>query len=211
MPFPIVVNLEKRRCVVVGAGRVAERRVNSLLRSDASVRLVAPQATPNLRGLAQSGKLLWMRDLYTPEHLEGAFLVVAATDEFRINEAVTRDAVERNMLVCNVSEPSEGNFITPSTIERGDLLISITTGSKSPTLAAIVRERLEEQFGEEWAGWTELCGRIRGDVQQIPTEGGRRDALKTVLSNEIIGRYLTESNMAAAEKEAKRCILSLLA
>jgi precorrin-2 dehydrogenase/sirohydrochlorin ferrochelatase len=208
MTYPIFVKLEGRRCVVVGAGQVAERRINALLRQGAQVRVVAPQASPVIRALANSGKLSWMTALYSSEHLDSAFLVIAATDDPEINAAVCRDANKRNILVTSANRPSDGSFMTPATVERGDLMVAVTTGGKSPTLSKIVREKIEEQFGPEWTHWTDLFGRLRSQIQQIASDDGRRSAVRNVLSDSRVSERIAAADAAGAEQEAKRCISS---
>jgi precorrin-2 dehydrogenase/sirohydrochlorin ferrochelatase len=208
MAYPLFVNLQGKRCVVIGAGSVAEKRVIALQEQGAVIRLVAPQATSALKELAATGAISWMRSLYYPAHLEGAFLVVAATDLREINKAVARDANERNMLVCCADDAAVGNYITGASIERGELKIALTTSGVSPTLTAIIKSRIESQFPDEWSAWVDLFGAIRSDIQMLPTESKRKSAVNDVLNDEAIAELINAGNRQLAEEEAKKCILS---
>lgn len=209
MPYPVIVYLEGKRCVVVGAGKVAERRVEALRRQGATIFLVAPDASPALVALAQQGALHWTREEYSPAHLESAFLVIAATNCREVNQAVARDAQARNLLVTCADEPDDGNYRTPSVIERGDLIIAVSTGGKSPTLASVLRERLEDQFGPEWTIWTRLFGRIRSALQAIPRENDRKALARRILDDPAIHALISNDNkFDEAEAAARRCILS---
>lgn len=202
-PYSIHVNLEGKRCVVVGAGKVAERKVETLRRRGAVIRLVSPQATPGLQALAESGAVTWMRNLYHAGHLEDAFLVVAATDQRDINATVARDAHERNLLVCCADGFADGNFTTPAQIVRGDLTLTVSTGGLSPTLAAVLREQLEEQFGPKWEAMTALLGRLRPRLQRIKAESERRAAVRRVIQDSAVWEALSRSDLAEAQMRAE--------
>jgi precorrin-2 dehydrogenase/sirohydrochlorin ferrochelatase len=209
MAYPIFVKLEGRRCIVVGAGRVAERRIEALLRQHAQVLVVAPQASTIIKDLARTGRLSWAPVPYETPYLEGAFLVFAATSDHDTNAAVCRDALERNILVSRADYPDDGSFHAAAMVERGDLILAITTNGNSPTLSAVVRDRIEQQYPQEWSVWTQLFGRLRHQIQQISSEKGRKRAANTILDNAIVSNHVADGNVDAAEKEAKRCISSL--
>lgn len=202
-PYPLHVNLEGKQCVIVGAGKVAERKIETLRRHGAVIRLVAPQATPTLQALAESGAILWMRSLYHAGHLEDAFLVIAATDLREINATVARDAQERNLLVCCADGFEDGNFTTPAQVTRGDLTLTVSTGGSSPTLAAVLRERLEEQYDPAWAALTVLMGRLRPRLQQWKDESARRSAVRRVLDDPAVWEALTQDDLAGAQSRAE--------
>lgn len=202
-PYPLHVNLEGKRCVIIGAGKVAERKIEILRKHGAVIRLVAPQATPRLRALAESGDLTWMRNLYHAGHLEGAFLVIAATDLREINATVARDAQERHLLVCCADGFADGNFTTPALVTRGDLTLTVSTNGSSPTLAAVLRERLEEQYGPEWAAFTTLLGRLRPHLQQLGDESARRAAVRRLLDDTQIWDALGRNAVEVAEARAE--------
>ncbi|BDI29249.1 hypothetical protein CCAX7_13000 [Capsulimonas corticalis] len=207
--FPIHVDLNGKRCVVVGAGAVAERKVAALREHGAAVRLVAPQVTDGLRKLAEAGAVTWMNNLYHAGHLEGAFLVIAATDRREINATVVRDAQERNILVCAADKFAEGNFVSPSTVVRGDLTLTVSTSGQSPTLAAVLRERLSDEFGEEWAEYAALFGALRQDLKTSgATESARKAMTRRVLDDPEIRALVCEGKLLEAEAQARQCLSS---
>ena len=141
--YPIHLNLQSRRCLVVGGGAVAARKVAGLRAAGADVLLVAPAAVPALQAMAERGEIAWRREPYGTGHLTGVFLVMACTDNREVNAAVTREASERGLLVLCADDPGAGSFVSPATVRRGDLLLTVSTGGAGPTLAAVLRERLE--------------------------------------------------------------------
>ena len=161
--YPIYLQLEGRRCVVVGAGKVAERKVAGLRAAGGAVCLVSPEATPGLQALVEEGAVEWKQEPYRTAHLDGAFLAIACSDKRQVNATVVRDAKKRNLLLLVADDPKAGSFISPVQVTRGDLVMTISTGGQSPTLAAVLRERLETQFGPEW----ETADRADGERPRI--------------------------------------------
>ncbi len=204
--YPIHINLSGKRCVVVGAGPVAERKARALLSQGGLVRLVAPEATPKLKEMAAEGVLLWMRAMYRTVHLENAFLVFAATDLRDVNAAVARDAQERNILVCCADDPDEGNFVSPSSVQRGPLVFTVSTSGQSPTLAAVLRAKLESEYGPEWAELTRIMGRLREQVQSQGNEAARKAAVERVIADEELLGLLRREMPLEAEARAVECL-----
>jgi precorrin-2 dehydrogenase/sirohydrochlorin ferrochelatase len=208
MSYPIFLNLAERRCVVVGGGAVATRRVEQLIGEVAIVNVVSPEASPALAELATNGRIAWRKANYEPSDLAGAFLAIAATGDKGVNAQVARDADAMGILVCCASDYTLGNFTTPAIIDRGDLKIAVTTGGASPTLTSYVKSTIEKSFGPEWALWAEVFGRLRRQLQKLATERNRQAAARRVLANPIVARFIVDGNVDAAAKEAQQCILS---
>lgn len=159
--FPAFLKLEGRRCVVVGAGRIAEQKLESLLRAGALIRVIAPTASARVRELAQSGRLELVERAFVASDLDGAFLVIAATGNAAVNEQVFREAESRTVLCNAVDEPERCHFYYPAVVSRGDLQIAISTAGKSPALAQRIRLELEKQFAPEFGQWLAWLGRVR--------------------------------------------------
>ncbi len=159
--FPINVELSNRPCTVIGGGRVALRKVKSLLACDATVTLISPAATPELEMLATQGLLTWHQRGYRAGDLTGSFLVIAATDDETVQEQVHQEAEQNNQLLNVADVPKWCNFILPATLRQGDLAISISTAGKSPVLAKRLRQELEKSFGPEYNLALELMGALR--------------------------------------------------
>src|SRR5262245_52762647 len=127
MYYPVVLKLAGRHAVVVGGGEVAEHKAHSLLESGARVTIVSPEINPGLRRLAAAGSLSILAREYESKDIQGAFLVIAATDNPAVQETVWRDAQSSRVLVNTVDEPDRCDFIMPSVIRRDDLIVSVST------------------------------------------------------------------------------------
>jgi precorrin-2 dehydrogenase len=175
--FPMFLKLEGRLCLVVGAGAVAEAKIESLLATDASVRVVAPKATPRVREWAREGRIEWRKREYTPADFAGAFLVIAGTNSTALHDDIYAEAKSRDVLCNCVDEPARCDFYFPAVVRRGDLQIAISTGGLSPALAQRLRKELEQQFGPEWEEWIAQLGRTRDELQSIPMPPEQRKRL----------------------------------
>jgi len=206
--YPLHLNLRNRLCLLVGGGRVAARKAAGLRAAGADVLLVSPEAAPALQAMAEKGEIVWRREPYGTAHLDGVFLVLACTDNRAVNAAVTREASARNLLALCADDPDAGSFVSPATVRRGDLLLTVSTGGAGPTLAAVVRERLEAEFGPEWAALTALIGAMREIVKTNPDEAGRRAAVKRVLDDAEVHELLAAGKRLEAETRIRQCLSS---
>jgi precorrin-2 dehydrogenase/sirohydrochlorin ferrochelatase len=176
-PFYIAcLKLSGRRCVVVGGGEVGLEKVEGLLACDADVTLIAPAAVAELEALAAEGSIAWERREYAGRgDLEGAFLVIASTDDTDANIAVFQDAERRAMLVNVVDVPPLCNFILPAILRTGPLAIAISTAGASPALAKRMKAEVAELFGEEYAQLAVLLNDARGWAKAtLPTYQDRK-------------------------------------
>jgi siroheme synthase-like protein len=157
------LKLSGRRCVVVGGGEVGLEKVEGLLACDGRVRLIAPSAQDALREHARDGSIEWLQRPYGgPDDLDGAFLVIAASDDTDVNIAVFADAERRSMLVNVVDVPPLCNFILPAIVRNGPLAIAISTAGASPALAKRMKREVQELFGERYAQLALLLNETRG-------------------------------------------------
>jgi precorrin-2 dehydrogenase/sirohydrochlorin ferrochelatase len=205
--YPMFVDLEGRRCLVVGGGPVATEKVEKLLDHGAAVRLVTPEMTPELEATAAGGRLHELhRRTYRPEDLEGCFLVIAATNLDAINRMVWQDAEARNML-CNVVDvPPLCNFIVPSIVRRGELALAISTGGASPVVAKHIRRELEATYGPEWQALVELLRELRDELKDRYLDmPSRRDAVERLMATDVV-RKLAEGDEAGARELAHRVL-----
>jgi len=185
--YPVYLKLDGKKCLVVGGGRIAERKVNSLLESGAQVYVVSPVLTEWLEEIASKDMITVIRRNYTTTDLENAFLVIGATDLQAINTRVARDCHDRNILVNIVDNPGNCNFIVPAVFRQGSLSISISTDGKSPMLAKRIREELKSEFGPEYHEFLELMGNLREQViAKFPDEKQRRDVFKELVYSDIL-------------------------
>jgi uroporphyrin-III C-methyltransferase / precorrin-2 dehydrogenase / sirohydrochlorin ferrochelatase len=161
--FPIFVKLEGRPVLLVGAGSVGEGKVGGLLAAGAVVTVVAPEATPAIRALADGRKISWRQREFHPDDLQGMVLVVAAVPR-DIAGSIYQEASSRGVLVNSVDDPEHCDFYYPAVVTRGDFQIAISTAGHSPALAQRIRIELEQQFGPEYAHWVRQLGDARREL-----------------------------------------------
>lgn len=162
--YPVCLNISGKLCVVIGGGRVAERKIRGILAGSGSVRVVSPALTTTLHDLASQAVIEWREKPYSGTDLEGAFLVFAATNTPKVQGAVLRDARAAGLLVNIADNSAACDFQVPASIRRGDLTLSVATKGKSPAVAAMVKRRLEHDFGEEYAQLTALTSLLRDRI-----------------------------------------------
>lgn len=162
--FPLFLKLENRPCLVVGAGAVAESKIGGLVAAAATVRVVAPDATPQVQAWAQQKKLDWHQRGFQATDLHGMFLVVAATSSTPLHEQIFAEARRLGVLCNVVDEPHLCDFYYPAVVRRGPLQIAISTAGESPALAQRLRKELELQFGPEYEEWIESIGTTRAEI-----------------------------------------------
>ncbi len=141
--FPVFMKISGRRCVVIGGGDVAMRKVAMLLKADAVVEVISPVLNHELASLLAAGKIHYIQAIFSPGQLDGAMLVIAATDDETTNHAVSVEAKTRNIPVNVVDAPDLCTFTSPSIIDRSPIIIAISSGATSPVLARMIRARIE--------------------------------------------------------------------
>ncbi|GBF73932.1 hypothetical protein PA598K_02257 [Paenibacillus sp. 598K] len=164
--YPLMLKLEGAACVVVGGGAVAQRKVSGLLESGSAVTVISPAVTERLELMATRGELVLHRRAYRAGDLQGARLVFAATDDPGINRQVASEADRLSIPVNVADDPESGSFVTPATVRRGDLVLSVTASGASPMLASRIRQELEARYGPEYERLTAWLRELRRRVQQ---------------------------------------------
>jgi precorrin-2 dehydrogenase / sirohydrochlorin ferrochelatase len=182
--FPAFLKLAARRCLVVGAGRIAEDKIQGLLRAEAEVHVVAPAAIPRIRAWARAGKIRWDARAFRAADLQDTFLVVAATSSPALHAQIYDQARRRGVLCNVVDDPEHCDFYYGSVVRRGSLQIAISTGGHSPALAQRLRKILEKEFGAEYEEWLEAIGEIRKVLFAQAISPKRRKALLHSLASE---------------------------
>lgn len=184
--FPILLKLEDKRCLVVGGGQVAERRIGSLLEARAEVKVVSPKLTPKIRQWAEQGLVVVEERSYRAEDQDGAYLVIAATNSPEVNDAVWEQARAAGRLVNMAERPERGDFIVPSVVRRGKLVIAVSTLGASPSVAASIRRRIESSFGEEYELYLDFLGEFRLKVQELVKDTNvRQEWFRAVLQTDL--------------------------
>ncbi len=200
--FPMFIKLEGRSCLVVGAGTIGEPKVSSLIEAGASVRVVALHATAAVTEWAEAGAITWEARAFKSTDLDGAFLVIAATNSRDLNAAIFHEARQRNILCNVVDDPEHCDFYYPALVRRGDFQIAISTNGQSPALAQRIRRELEIQFGPEYGEWLRELGQIRQQLfaTEIDPEQRRR------LLHELASREAFQKAQAAEFNTEERSL-----
>jgi precorrin-2 dehydrogenase/sirohydrochlorin ferrochelatase len=161
--YPIILTkLGHVRCIIIGGGDVAERKAGELLASGACPLVISPELTPTLAGWAAAGTISHLGRGYQAGDLDGAFLVIAATNNRTVNAAIAEEAAQVGALANIADSPDSGTFHTVATVRRGELLLTVSTGGASPMVAARIRRDLEASYGEEYGMLLALLRRFRG-------------------------------------------------
>ena len=198
--LPIFLDLRDRRCVVVGGGEVASRKIAWLVKAGARVVVVAPALCPPLQALCDAGTLEYLARPFSPEHLDRAWLTIAATDDTGVNAAVSAAAQARDIPVNVVDQPALCTFTMPSIIERHPLVIAISSGGAAPVLSRMLRARLETLIPASYGRLAALAGRFRQQVQaRLPEGPARRRFWEQVLGGPIAERMLAGREAEAAQ------------
>lgn len=210
--YPIFLKLKNKLCVVVGGGKVAERKILSLLPTEAQIKVISPELTEKLEPLSREEKFIWIKRPYQRGDLQGAFLVIAATNDPQVQEAVFKEAEERG-LPCNVvDKPEFCTFFVPSTLKRGNLLIAISTSGASPAVARRLRETLESLFPQEFALYLELMKAIRMEILKKELDPIEKEGRLQRLALAPLFQYLVRGDFelleAILEKEGLPNLLS---
>ncbi len=162
--YPVCLDIAGRTCIIIGGGSVACRKAEGLLAANATVKVISPVAVAKLHRLAAKGELEWLPRKYQSGDLQGALLVFATTDKPEIQAAVRLEAEQAGQLLNLADAPDACNFHVPASVRRGDLLISVSTNGKSPAVAAMIRKKLEQEYGTEYKYLLELMAAIRTQV-----------------------------------------------
>ena len=182
--YPVCLDVAGKKCVVIGGGEVAERKISSLLESQAQVVVVSQDLTSNLQRWRDEGRLTCLQRPYRDGDLSQAFLAIAATDDRQTNRAVAVEAHRRGVLINVVDDAPECDFTLPATIRRGDLTVAVSTGGRSPAMARYMREELESFLAPEHVTLLEMAAEVRAELRgqglTIPPETWR-EALEATL------------------------------
>ena len=205
--YPInLIGLETRRCVVVGGGAVAARKLAGLMAAGACVTAISPELSSEVEALATDGQITVVRRAYEPGDLAGAFLVIAATDDPQTNAAVWQEAVQRGCLVNSVDDVAHCNFILPAVVRRGEVNVSISTGGASPALARRLREQLESLVGPEYGNLAGLLAELRPALMlQFPPGEARQTAAQRLLDSDLL-EVIRRDGIEAARRRARELL-----
>lgn len=196
--LPIFIEVCDRRCLVVGGGEVAARKIALLLKAGAEVVVVAPTLCTNLAELHATGKIAWEQTEFEPGHVHDAWLVIAATDDKAVNEAVSRVSQTCGIPINVVDQPALCTFTMPSIIDRSPIVVAISSGGAAPVLSRLLRARLETLIPATYGRLAGLAGKFRKQVQsQLPEGPARRIFWENVFEGPIAEQMLAGREEAA--------------
>ncbi len=187
--FPIFLKLTGRPCLVIGAGNLAESKIESLRAAEAAVTVIAPEASPAIEALDAEGAIVWQRRPYIDGDVApGTFLVVTATNAPEVNRAVYLEATSKSILCNAVDDPPYCDFFFPSIVKRGDLQLAISTAGQSPALAQRLRKEINAALPLDLGAWLAELGNLRREVLQLePLDEARKQLLHNLASREVCG------------------------
>jgi precorrin-2 dehydrogenase / sirohydrochlorin ferrochelatase len=182
--FPAFLKLDGRRCLIVGAGLIAEEKIAGLLLTGASLHVVAPQATRQIQRWARARKIRWSSRTYRSLDLAGVFLVIAATSSPDLHARIYREARRRGILCNVVDDPDHCGFYYGAVVRRGALQIAISTGGHSPALAQRLKKEIQREFGSEYESWLAELGKARKKLFAKKIPPAQRRALLHQLASQ---------------------------
>jgi len=204
--YPLFADLNGRRCVVVGGGVVAQRKVTTLLAYGAQITIVSPTVTRRLARYVAQRKIRYAARRFRPSDLAGAWLVYAATDDEAINELVSRSATTRRIFTNVVDQKPLCSFIAPAIARRGELTIAVSTGGASPSLAKQLRTDLARQLGTEYARMLRVLRNLRGLAKRrLPRYADRKRYFDRLVRGRVF-HLVRQGRTAAARHEALRLL-----
>jgi len=210
MFYPVYLNLKGKRVVVVGGGQVAERKIESLLDTGASIIVFSPAVTARVVELADGKQIELHRRAYAHGDCAGATLVFSATDDPEVSRAVYKESSDLGVFVNTADQPRLCSFIMPAVVRRGDVGIAISTGGTSPALAARLRRRISTVVGPEYARLAALLSRTRSEIRgRVRNERDRKELHYRILDSDIIS-LLRNNDNAAAERRLKEIVEEFL-
>ena len=199
--YPAFIDLRGKHCIVVGGGKVAERKVAALLRSGAKVTVISPFVTGVLANHSERKRIKHVKRKYRKGDLEDAFIVIAAASDRRVNQEVSLDAP---CLLNVVDAPELANFIVPSVIKRGPLALAVSTSGSSPALAKSIRKELEVFYSKQFGLFVDFLGKQRKKaLMDIADDGIRERLMKQIAAPEMLGTLREEGFKATRNRILK--------
>lgn len=163
--YPIALVLDGKRVLVAGGGKIAIEKLDALLLTGAEIVVVSPVAAPRIADLAAAGRITLQQREYQHDDLDGAFLVIAATDDRAVNARIVTEARAARILTQAVDDIPYCDFFAVAIVRRGDLQLGISTNGRSPAFARWMRERLDAEIPTEYGGLLDVLGDVRDTIK----------------------------------------------
>ncbi len=204
--YPAFLNLRGKKCVVVGGGKVARRKLGPLLQAGAEVIVISPKITPEIKKLALEKQIAYKKKVYRDSDLDDAFLVIGATNLPNVNRRIHAFAEKNNLLANIVDHPDLCNFIVPSLFSRGHLQIAISTGGISPSLSQKIRKELGQTFGRDYARFLNFLAKLRPTIITRVKDPKRRQQILRKLASSEFYSLVQRRKLKRAQQLAHRLI-----
>lgn len=201
--YPLFLDIADKLCVVLGGGKVAERKVSMLLKYKARVKLISPEVIKNLSRRAESGKIELIEREYRDGDLDGAALVFAATDRKEINLKIRREADRKSLPINVVDDPTLCEFIVPSIVQKGPITIAISTSGTLPLLSKKLKQEINNYLTEDYIKYADMIGKFRKTLIETVKDRKRRKEIMAEIEktdfhevlrmdlNQVKNRFLT--------------------
>ncbi len=183
--FPLMVNIEFKKVVIIGGGHVARQKVEALLPTNAEITVVSPTVTDKLKTYLDEGRAVWKQKLFEPADLDGAALIFAATNDEAVNDAV-EEATQHWQLLNRADALGRMDFMNPAVVRRGDFVVTVSTTGASPALTRKVKADLEEQYDESYAEYVAFLKEARLLILKNYEGDAKKAALAQLLEPEIL-------------------------
>ena len=205
--YPLNLDVEKKSCAVIGGGEVALRKIRGLLAAGANVKVISPEVCAGVEELSKRGEISWARENFSEEMLGDEIILIAATNDPEVNQRAAEAARAKKILV-NVVEGAGGNFNVPSTIRRGELLLTISTGANSPAFSKFLRQMLEAELGENFGAGLEIISARRKEIKKLlPNPQARKIFWKKILTQET-WQLLKDGRLEELEEKLNHALKS---
>ncbi len=197
--YPVLLNIQDKKCLIIGGGEVALRKAKTILEHGANVVSVSTAFCAEMKALAKHHAIKTICRDYQPGDLDDAYMVIAATDDARVNEKVAADARKKKMLVNVVDKPDISDFIVPSYFRRGDIIVAVSTSGKSPALSRKIKSELAEEFKPEYAQLAVIASDVRNELKRNGVEVNADQWQKALDLNSLIELIKRGRNKEAGE------------
>ncbi|MBO8159510.1 bifunctional precorrin-2 dehydrogenase/sirohydrochlorin ferrochelatase [Thermosyntropha sp.] len=204
--FPVFVNLEGKNCLIVGGGKVAERKAANLFEYGAAITVVSPEVTENLKKWAEDGLIALHLRKFEIKDLNGIFMVFAATNDNNLNYEIAGLCREQGILINAVDDPPNCDFYVPSIVRRNSLAIAISTEGKSPLFAKKLRKELEEIIPSGYGWYVDLLGELRKEIKSKVADISEREEIFNKLIDDDILNWLKAGEYKKVRERVEECI-----
>ncbi|WP_045522282.1 precorrin-2 dehydrogenase/sirohydrochlorin ferrochelatase family protein [Neobacillus niacini] len=183
--FPLLMNIDYKKVVIVGGGHVARQKVEALLPTNALVTVISPAVTEKLQNYINEGLVTWKEKAFEPADLDDAVLIFAVTNDGEVNNAV-EEAAQHWQLLSRADAKGRVDFINPAVVRRGDFVLTVSTSGASPGLTRQVKNDLEEQFGVHYEQYVSFLKEARQRILQVSTGDAKKQLLAELLDPQLL-------------------------